>query len=179
MVRVLAVVSVALPLAALAAPAAAQVSDEIVVNILRNCAQIDDPTARLACYDNNIRAAGANPRNSVPGQMAVPGGGAGVAMDNGRASGFGSDDLPNPDRFSPPAGQPEAIAARITGVALRQQGIYLVTLEDGAQWLFAEDVPLSYRPPRVGGTAEIERGALGSFRLTYDDQPSVRVSRVR
>ena len=51
-----------------AAPATAQVSDQIVVNIMRECAKIDDPTARLACYDNNIRAAGGNP-SSQPGQM--------------------------------------------------------------------------------------------------------------
>ena len=49
MVRAFTLVSLALPLALVASPATAQVSDEIIVNILRNCAQIDDPTARLAC----------------------------------------------------------------------------------------------------------------------------------
>ena len=37
-----------------ALPATAQVSDQIVLNIMRECAKIDDATARLACYDNNI-----------------------------------------------------------------------------------------------------------------------------
>src|SRR5690606_33645260 len=42
----------------IAAPAAAQVPDNVLINIMRECAKIDDPTARLACYDNNIRSVG-------------------------------------------------------------------------------------------------------------------------
>ena len=57
-----------------ASPALAQVPESVTLNIMRECAKIDDPTARLACYDNNIRAAGANP-NSIPGRMGRPGGG--------------------------------------------------------------------------------------------------------
>src|SRR5690554_4011201 len=46
--------SAAAALASFAASAAAQVSDSAVLNIMRECAKIDDPSARLACYDNNI-----------------------------------------------------------------------------------------------------------------------------
>ncbi|MEL1250213.1 hypothetical protein [Aurantiacibacter gilvus] len=176
---VLAISAAALPLTMLAAPAAAQVSDEIVLNILRNCAEIDDPTARLACYDNNIRATGGQPRNSVPGEMAVPSGGAGAPLDTGGPSGFGREDIRTPQRFETPAGEIEELRARIAAVSEQQRGIYLITLEDGAQWLFTESVPFSYRPPRVGGRVEIDRASLGSFLLTYDSQPSVRVRRVR
>ena len=64
------------------------VADNIVLNIMRECARIDDPTARLACYDNNIRAAGGNP-NSVPGQMGAPSGGSAVeALVAAGAGGF-------------------------------------------------------------------------------------------
>ena len=55
---------------------------------MRECAKIDDPTARLACYDNNIRAGGANPR-AIPGQMPRPNGGGAVASPNA-PSGFGA-----------------------------------------------------------------------------------------
>ncbi len=178
-VSVLAITAAALPLTLMAAPASAQVSDEIVLNILRNCAQIDDPTARLACYDNNIRAAGGQPRNSVPGEMAVPSGGSGAPLDTRGPSGFGREDIRSPDRFETPAGELEELRARVTAVAQRQRGIYLITLEDGAQWVFTESVPFSYRPPRVGDRVTIDRASLGSFLMTVNSQPSVRVERVR
>lgn len=178
--RVSAIAAAAVSFGALAAPASAQVSDEIVLNILRNCAEIDDASARLACYDNNIRAAGANPRNSVPGQMAVPSGGSGapIAAAQG-ASGFGREDIRTPERFQTPAGEVDELTARVASVTEQQRGIYLVTLEDGAQWLFTDSVPFAYRPPRVGERVEIDRASLGSFLLTYDNQASVRVRRIR
>ncbi len=170
----------ALPFAVIAAPASAQVSDEIVLNILRNCAQIDDATARLACYDNNIRSAGGNPRNSVPGEMDAPTGGRGAPVSgNNGVTGFGREDVRTPDRFERPAGQVDEITARVAAVTEQSRGVFLVTLEDGAQWLFTESVPFSYRPPRVGASVEIDRASLGSFLLTYDRQDSVRVRRIR
>lgn len=174
-----AIAAASLPLAMFAAPAAAQVDDAIVLNILRNCAQIDDATARLACYDNNIRAAGGEVRNSVPGEMSVPRGGSGAPIDSSGPSGFGSEDIRTPQRFERPAGQIEELRARVTEVTERQPGIYLITLEDGAQWLFTESVPFSYRAPRRGDRVEIDRASLGSFLLTFDRQASVRVRRVR
>lgn len=177
--RIIALTAAALPLAMMAAPAAAQVSDDIVLNILRNCAQIDDPTARLACYDNNIVSAGGQARSSVPGEMGVPRGGTGAPLDSRGPSGFGREDIRTPDRFETPAGELEELRARVTGVAEQQRGVFLVTLEDGAQWLFSESVPFSYRPPRVGDRVTIDRAALGSFLMTVNNQASVRVSRIR
>lgn len=177
-------------LAALPVPASAQISDDVVLNILRECARIDDPTARLGCYDNNIRNAGANPRNTVPGEVRAQGGGAvplaaaprapGVpgAPSGGGPTGFGREDIVTPERFNTPAGEVEEISARVTAVTMRQPGIYLVTLEDGAEWLFVRGVDNSYSPPRVGSTVEIRRGAIDSFLLRYNNQPSVRVRRV-
>src|SRR5690606_40818376 len=53
-------------LISVAHPAAAQVPDDVVLNIMRECAKIGDATARLACYDNNIRQAGGPPRANAP-----------------------------------------------------------------------------------------------------------------
>lgn len=176
---IFAIAAASLPLTMFTVPAAAQVDDAIVLNILRNCAQIDDATARLACYDNNIRSAGGEGRNSVPGEMARPRGGSGAPLDTGGPSGFGREDIRSPDRFETPAGEMEELRARVSEVTERQRGIFLVTLEDGAQWLFTDSVPFSYRPPRPGDRVEIDRAALGSFLLTFDRQASVRVRRVR
>ena len=166
---------------ALAAPAAAQVSNEIVLNIMRECAKIGDPTARLACYDNNIRAAGGNPA-SVPGQMAAPSGG-GAAVQQRVPGGFGADDLAarSPERFEAnrPARGPNEVTARVSQIAQREPGMYLVTLEDGAQWRFTEGAGAGYRAPRRGDQVEIRRGALGSYLMAFDNQQAVRVERVR
>ncbi|MGV3555368.1 MAG: hypothetical protein ACO1OD_08935 [Croceibacterium sp.] len=162
-----------------AAPAAAQVSDNIVLNIMRECARIDDPTARLACYDNNIRAAGGNP-SSVPGQMPAPSGGAAVLQPSA-PGGFGADDLrrQSPERFNPNRAGASEVSAQVTAVTERQPGVYLVTLGSGAQWLFAETVGRDYRPPQRGETVEIQRAALGSYLLVSGRQQGVRVTRVK
>ena len=186
----------------LSAPANAQVSNEVVLNIMRECGKIDDPTARLACYDNNIRQAGPTTRTSVPGRMPVPQGGAAPIAANSpqnfglpapRTSappppsaapqnspqGFGSESVRTPQRFETPAGQLQEIHPRIASIRPREPGIYLITLEDGAQWLFSEGVSASFRVPQAGATIEIERGALGSFLMRFDDQQAVPVRRVR
>jgi hypothetical protein len=166
-------------LAIAAAPAAAQVSDEIVLNIMRECARIDDPTARLACYDNTIRAAGGNPR-SIPGQMPAPSG-SGAVVEPRSVGGFGADDLRtrSPERFDPGRSGASEVSAQVSQVVERQPGVYLVTLANGAQWLFSESVSRSFSPPRRGDTVEIRRAALGSYLMVVGRQQGVRVSRVR
>jgi hypothetical protein len=158
-------------------PAGAQMDQSTAINILRECAKIDDASARLACYDNNIRNVGGAPRTTVPGQVAVQGGAAPVTADSPR--GFGAEDVRTPERFAAPAGQLQQIDARIASIRAREPGVYAFTLEDGAEWLFAESVSQSYRVPRAGSVVEIERAALGSFLMRFDDQSPVPVRRVR
>ena len=158
-------------------PAAAQVDDGIVLNIMRECAKISDPTARLACYDNNIRSAGANPR-SVPGAMPAPQGGV-APVAPVATEGFGSDNIRTPERFTTAPGSVDEVSVRISGVTEREPGVYLVQLSDGAQWQFAESVGRDYRPPRSGEVVEIRRGALGSYLMQVGNQQVVQVRRVR
>lgn len=171
------------------APALAQVDRDIVMNIMLECAKIGDPTARLACYDNNIRSAGASVAAAVPGRGPVPQGG-GAPVASGGTAGFGLNTA-RPQQsaaprqnfrpqqgFGAPASQGRRITPTVAAVATRGPGAYLVTLEDGAQWEFAEDMPLSYRPPERGSTVEIERGTFGSYLLRFDQQQPVRVRRV-
>lgn len=159
-------------------PAMAQIDQETAVNILRECAKIDDASARLACYDNNIRNVGGPARVSVPGRMPVVQGGAAPVVANS-PSGFGAENVRTPERFAAPAGQLQQIDARVASVRPREPGIYALTLEDGAEWMFSESVTQTYRVPRAGSVVEIERGALGGFLLRFDDQSPVPVRRVR
>lgn len=181
----------------LSTPLHAQVADEVVLNIMRECGKIDDPTARLACYDNNIRQAGPTTRASVPGRMQVPQGGSAPVAANSPQNfgfestrrsappppnasgpqGFGSDNIRTPERFAS-AGVQE-IHPRVSAIRQREPGIYLVTMEDDTQWVFAESVSSNYRVPQVGSSVEIERGALGSYLLRFNNQSAVQVRRTR
>ena len=164
----------------IAYPATAQVPDDVVINILRECAKIDDPTARLACYDNNMSRVGATQRTTVPGQVRGVTGGAAPVETQG-PQGFGYEDVraADPARFRPAPGQLQEIHPTVQSISPREPGIYLVTLSDGAQWLFAEGVGSQFRLPRRGDEIEIERGSLGSFLMRVDGQSPVPVRRIR
>ena len=167
-------------LAFAAGPATAQGDGGAVLNILVECAKIDDPTARLACYDNNMTRAGAAVRNTVPGQIrGVVGGSAPIETQG--PQGFGVEDLrtSSSQRFDLRPGLMQEIHPKVAAVAQRQPGIFLVTLDDGAEWLFAEGVTSQFRLPSRGDEIEIERGSLGSFLMRIDGQPAVPVRRVR
>lgn len=167
-------------LALSAMPASAQADRGAVLDILVECAKIDDPTARLACYDNNMSRAGATPRTTIPGQIGgVVGGSAPIETQGPR--GFGYEDVraADPARFQPRPGELQEIHPRVQSVTPREPGIYIVTLEDGARWLFAESVSSQFRLPRRGQEIEIERGSLGSFLMRVDGQSPVPVRRIR
>jgi hypothetical protein len=165
-------------LALAGAPATAQVDDGIVLNIMRECAKIDDPSARLACYDNNIRASRAGSQGRAPAAPQVPQAAGSAPLAANTPQGFGAETLREPLRQAQ-AAQLNEISATITAITQRGPGLYAFTLDDGAQWQFAETAASSYRAPRVGSTVEIERGALGSFLMRFDKQSPVAVRRTR
>jgi hypothetical protein len=175
--RVAIVLAGSTALACLPSPAAAQVAEGAVLGIMRECSRIDDPSARLACYDNNIRSAGGAVRNTVPGQVQVQGGG-GAVISDGRPAGFGREDLSVPESARVATYGPDEITASVTEITQRGPGIYAFTLDDGAQWVFAESAGSTYNPPRRGAQVEIRRGAMGSFLMRFNNQPSIRVRRV-
>ena len=170
--------------------AQAQASDGIVLNILRECAKISDPASRLACFDNNIRSAGTAPTAtaSAPAASAPAASVAAPAPQGGSApvasntpQGFGADSMRSTrQRESREQRAAEgSLRAQVVSAREREPGIYLLTLDGGAQWLFAEGVSPNYRPPSRGSSVEIERGALGSFLLRFDGQPVIPVRRVQ
>jgi hypothetical protein len=189
----------------LATPAAAQeqaTDYEAIVRIMRECARIADVAARVACYDNTVgaerliadareapasappRAAPVPPRREVaaapqPTSRAAP------QTANGSASlaqppatrGFGAETLPVPETVREQ--QASEVQLAVTRAESVEPGIYLLTLEDGSQWRFLDAVPMSYDPPRSGAKVDLARASLGSFLMSYADQRSVRIRRVR
>jgi len=167
-----------LPLAVLASPVSAQVNDDVVLSIMRQCARIDEASARLSCYDNNIRVGNTDvARPSVPGAIPRSQGGAPGPITG--ATGFGSEDVRTQGQSGARESEAEEMTGRIRSATEQNSGMYLVTLEDGAQWLFTESVGLSYRPPTAGATVKISRASMGSYLMEVGNQRSVRVRRVR
>lgn len=183
--------SAAIAVGTTSVPATAQDSGA-TLNILVECAKIDEPSARLACYDNNMRSASGITRSTVPGSVAVSGGGAAVGANaassagfgganvrrNREAAGFGGDSIRTAERFQAPSGA-QSVTATIASARLREPGMYLMTMEDDTQWLFAETVRNDFTAPRKGEKVVIERGALGSYLARVEGQEPVRVRRVR
>lgn len=180
-------------------PASAQIDGAIVLNILRECAKINDAGSRLACYDNNIRSSGAAPaassalppqtRNPSPQSQALAPSAAPApasaiapaqtqAQPAAPATGFGGETL-RTTKAQVQAQREDGITATVSQVAEREPGTYLLTLEDGAQWVFSESVSRAYKVPARGSVIEIDRAALGSFTMRYNNQAVVRVRRVR
>lgn len=152
-------------LAAAPVPAFAQ-GEEALRGELRACAGIPDIAARVACYD----ALSADEAATTPAAVEPRGLGR-EQVARARA--------PKPERAAVQTSEADAIEATVTASVLRQPGIYLLTLEDGAQWQFVEGVPLSYNPPRPGRSVEIHSASMGSYLMRYLDQAAVRVRRVR
>ena len=146
------------------AVAHAQLDDRTVVSILRECRKLEETAARTACYDN------------IPlGQP--PAGRTGAAADPQRPQGFGGDQLRR--AATARTAEPSEIRAKVSGIAEREPGIYVLTLEDGAQWQFVDAPSTSYDPPRPGSTIEISKASLGSYLMRYADQRGIRIRRIR
>jgi hypothetical protein len=164
-------------------PASAQVDPAIAANILVECSKIGDGSARLACYDNNIRNLDPTALRAAPPRAAAPTASAGAPASQPPQSaqnGFGLENVERrQQRFEPRPASEQELRAVVASSREREPGVYLVTLRDGAEWLFAETVGQSFRPPREGQSVEIERGALGSYLMRVDNQPAVSVRRVR
>jgi hypothetical protein len=174
-IRALAVSSLAAAGLASGGPVHAQTDYEAIVRLMGECAGIEEIGARAACYDKTVEAAqlidAARVGQAEPKAPAL-------TTEEPPPSGFGNQSLrkPEPVRESRSVEQIEAL---VRAAQRTEPGIYLLTLEDGAQWRFVDAVPPSYDPPRAGSEIELRSGALGSFLMRYADQRSIRVQRVR
>lgn len=153
-------------LALAAAPAHAQHGEGGLDDLLRECRTMTDTGSRMACYD------------AIPLDDGEPLAPPPRAQREAPASAvFGGNQLRAPS--DPEATGPERISAKVASAVERQPGVWLLTLEDGAQWQFVDGAPAAYDPPRRGSTVEISKAAMGSYLVRYAGQRSVRARRVR
>jgi hypothetical protein len=150
-----------------ALPAFAQ---DILAN-MRICAAETDDARRLACYDQQIQRTGA-PRNAgtVPTEPAAASSEERFGMTATLERKRQSNQTARPDA-------PDKLSGRIAAVAYKPRGEAVISLENGQMWEEAEvESHVALNP---GDAITITRGLLGSFWLSADKMPRLRVRRVR
>ena len=173
--------------AAFTAPAQAQSGGpDAIMNTIVVCSEIEDLSARLACYDGTAmqaravlgdrsaaQAGGAAPTTANP-QLA------GASQPNARER-FGQSSMPH--EVEPVRQERErelsAITAKVESAREVQPGYFAIALDDGTAWQFTESVPRHFFPPRSGSDVTVERAALGSFRMMMAGKAPVRVRRTQ
>lgn len=139
--------------AVLAAPAG--IADEIP-EPLRRCAEIDDDSQRLACYDRYVARGGVEPdsADAVPPAEAR----------------FGLPDKEDEEEL-------DEIRATITEIVVRANQTRIFTLSNGQVWV--EDSPKPSLRLDVGDEVRISAGLFGSHTLHGPRNRSTAVDRVR
>jgi hypothetical protein len=150
---------------------------EIFTDLLK-CREISEDKARLACYDRQVGAMdSAAQRDEV------------VVLDKTELNktrrtlfGFSFPKLPflgggdeDEKKVGVQADAMTQIEATIASAKNIGNGKWLITLEDGAEWMTTEAV--TYRDPKPGMIIEIKRASMGSFMVKIAGR-AVRAKRV-
>ena len=144
---------------------------------LVRCRAITDAAARLACFDSAVAALQAAQERRdvvVVDRQQVREGRRrlfGLALPRIPIFGGGDDDENDQDAV-------RSLESTITAVTQAGYGQYQVTLADNSVWLQTDNNTMAV-PPRSGHRVVINRGALGSFMMRVNNQPGIRVRRVR
>lgn len=150
------------------------------------CAKVQDPAARVRCYDAQV-AAMKEAKGAAPAAAAGSSSGAGStaapaarsaartppeqpskARENSVTARFGEEELP-PSRHPQRNPNEETLSSSIAGVGKGPAGIYYFSLANGQVWradgsqiALDPDIPVIFR---IGAPIRITRGALGSYHM--------------
>ena len=149
--------------------------DSALLSGIRSCQQIQDSTARLACFD---KAAAALVGAAAQGDVAVVDR---EQVRNVRRSLFGFS-LPEfpflKSRKEDKEAEPKELITKLASFRSIGAGRYVFVVEDGnATWETTESVPMG--DVERGDKVVIQRGAMGSYFVQIGDQRWARARRVR
>jgi hypothetical protein len=134
------------------------------------CKAIENAEARLACYDEKVAALDEAQKKEeiiLTDKAAVKEaqrGLFGFEIPKLKIFGSGDDDVAE-------------IEAIVKSVTANRAGQVTITLEDGARWQQV-DTKILNREPRAGDKARIRKGSMGSYLVTFQDGPAVRMKRL-
>lgn len=151
-----------------------------VVQKLLDCRQIKADAARLACFDSQSEELlSADTRGDVKmidrAQMTKTRR-ALFGLNLSGLSLFGSSKSTGSHKPGM-SDELDEITSKVTSTARNADGGWILTLEDGARWEQTDAVLLG-RKPVAGATVTIKRGALGSYKMTVDNGPTMRARRL-
>lgn len=156
--------------------AAAQQSgkESPLVQSLRQCQQIQEPGARLACFD---RASAALVGAAASGEVAI------VDREQVRSArrslfGLALPELPFFGSKDDKEPEPKELQTRLVSFGSAGPGRYRIGVEDGdALWETTESAAIY--DPRPGDKVLIQKGAIGAYFIKIEGQGWVRARRVR
>ena len=134
------------------------------------CKTIENAEARLACYDEKVAALDEAQKKDeiiLTDKAAVKEaqrGLFGFEIPKLKIFGSGDDDVAE-------------IEAKVQSVTANRAGLITITLEDGARWQQV-DTKILNREPRAGDTARIRKASMGSYLVTFNDGPAIRMKRL-
>ncbi len=161
-----------LAVAGLASPATAAEPVAGQIQRVLACRQIADSVLRLACFDREVAVAQANIASKDL-----------VVIDRVQAKaarrtlfGFGGGGIGN--LFGDGDKDEIKEVLGVVGSARRNgEGTYTIKLADGSTWMQSDDAEIAFKPI-TGQKVVIRRGALGTYRLSVNGQPAVKVRRI-
>lgn len=145
------------------------------VDMFNQCAEITNDSERLSCFDRVTREMRATNRPAATATAPSATGPRQQSAQQQRED-FGLDAPRVQEKRQQPA-PIKQIKSRVAAVRYIGQVYWAILLEDGAIWK-VDEFDRDYRPPRVGETVRVKRGALGGFLMYSGGQTSIRVVRL-
>ena len=172
----IAIAVVAISLAPVTAAAQEGVVDKLenpkVIDRLFECRTIENPEARLACFDREVGAVyeAQESRELVIAEREQ--------VEEAKRGLFGLT-LPKIRLFGGGDGDQDIdeLTAVLAGARVMGNGLYEFELEDGARWVQTEK-SVGRRRYGAGDTIVISKGAIGSFKAKVNGERAMRVRRV-
>jgi hypothetical protein len=140
------------------------------MDALEHCIGVTEDAARLACYDQAVKAlTEASKKGQVvvvdeAGAREVHKQAFGFAINLGPVLGFGKGEQVN------------TVSSTLAGVWKTGDGHWIVRTAEGQVWRQIDSDDL-FNNPKVGQKLEITRGAIGSYFMTIGDDRPMRVHR--
>ena len=136
------------------------------------CRQIADPAARLACFDAQAATlAGAAERADIVVADREQ-------VEKTRRGLFGYSVGSAPLLDAAGGTEVKRLDTTVTSARRARSGGWIITLAEGGTWEQIDSKPLALSP-KPGQKVAVTKGSLGSFFVSIDGQPAIKMRRIQ